>query len=590
MKLRKVLSVFALALLPVFGATQGCAVEEDPQSQSENVTSLTNFTIDVDAMNSTYPSEVPIAELADPWTAIVKLGDKTIPAPTHMFGDVINIIPYSNKDTDVTTDGTAIRGDEIIAKYYKPDAVGVALKHHRTENRVVKLDGDGAGMKEHFKLQDTHIEIPVGVPQAEHGHAGVITLNNPQSYEQGRFGNKTYAMVFLEYVFPGWAADYQKSYKDNMRTMAAAFNAVSDFPGDYNGGDPLGAHNPERLLLYVDNMVRAIAGDGEAQAWFEESENLIYCAELAFVSASAGLHAPLSKAFMEPRVGGEVWNAFEEQVELHNAGVAEYAESGSISNPSNFLKLNDNKRVGLVRLTIADDELAPMWALAPEPDLAKNQMALRPLTASDIVSEFMRTHLPRQLLGESLAPVQAAVLAKMKPGLYDSLGIAQLPEDHPARVAADQLFGQIVEVVGVQYGSYSEFRAALEPLLDAARQLTGPREGDGKPEGTGLFTPPSLFHVAAQGQYHGLVGMQYVGHGVHITNVKSKPGAEPPPEPEPVNESSCALAANAPDGALGNINSCGHQAVGGCWCDSLCEGYGDCCEDKIQTCGSEGAE
>jgi hypothetical protein len=32
--------------------------------------------------------------------------------------------------------------------------------------------------------------------------------------------------------------------------------------------------------------------------------------------------------------------------------------------------------------------------------------------------------------------------------------------------------------------------------------------------------------------------------------------------------------------------SCGgYNAIRGCWCDSACEGYGDCCMDKVQKCG-----
>ncbi len=34
------------------------------------------------------------------------------------------------------------------------------------------------------------------------------------------------------------------------------------------------------------------------------------------------------------------------------------------------------------------------------------------------------------------------------------------------------------------------------------------------------------------------------------------------------------------------IDSCGTKAPGGCWCDSLCSYYGDCCADKVDQCGS----
>jgi hypothetical protein len=582
MKLRTILSTVALSLLPIVASTQGCTFDGDISSQTDDATELTNYTIDFDRMNETYPDVVKIAKLSDPWTALVKVGDKTIPAPTHLFGEVVNIIPYSNQDKVKDATGKLFeRGDQIIAKYFKPGHVGITLKMHRPERRFVDLNSaDAANMKEDFKLQDTHIGNIVGVPQAEHGHPGAFTLNNPQSYEGGLWGDPVYSMIFLEPVFPSWASARESDYLDNIRTTLLAFNAVSNFPGDYNGGDPLGAHNPELLLVYVDNMVRAIAGDETAQAFFKEKEHLIYCAELSFIAFSGGLHAPLSRAFMEPRVGTDVWERFVAQVELHNKGVAEFQATGSVSEPSNFVRMNANKKAQMVPITIAPDSLRPLWELAPSPQLAKKQMALVPMTAADIVKEFMRTHIPRELLGESLAPVQAAVLDKMRPGLYESMAIDKLPAASPERQAVDALFDQIVAVVGTQYGSYAEFQEALAPLLEQARKLTGPRPGS--LEGEGLFTPPSLFHGAAQGQYQGLIGFQYVGHGVHVSNTRLKEGAAP--EPTPVEEIANEVSCNVPDEASGLENRCGAQAPGGCYCDELCSQYGDCCGDYTAVC------
>lgn len=592
MKLDKIAPLFAVALAPMLAAgAQGCASEE-ADNQTDNVLELSDYTVDFDRMNEQYPGQFPITKLEDAWTAMVQVGEQTIPSPTHLFGDTVNVIPYSNEDGGVDAAGEPFeRGDQEIAKIFTPGKVGIGLKMHRPEKRFVDLNSaDPTSMKEDFKLQDTHIEVVVGVEQAEHGHAGAITLNNPQSYEQGRFGDPTYSMIFLEPDYPEYVGvELAQEYETNIRTALVGFNAVTDFPGDYNGGDPLGANNPEAMLEYVDQMVRAIAGDAEAKAWFEQDQNLIYCAELAFIALSGGLVAPLNKAFMEPRVGADVWAKFVEQVELHNKGVDEFQEAGdlgAISQPSNFLAFNDNKRVAMVRIELAPEELLPVWMHAPDPEAAKTQLALQPMTMADIVKEFMRTHIPREKLGESLAPVQAAVLDKMRPGLYETMAIDQLPETDPARAAVDQLFSAIVEVVGQSYGSYEEFQQNLAPLMAQAQMLTGPRPG--AQPGEGLFTPPSLFHVAAQGNYGALLGMQYLGHGVHVQNVKKKAGAEEP-DPTPVDEISaeisCAYAPPAPEGAQGQISSCGGQAPGGCWCDAACAEYGDCCEDYQPVCG-----
>lgn len=587
MKLRRAMSVFAVALIPLLGAAaQGCAGDESPSEQSENITQLSNYDVDMAGANAIWNPAVPFEKPADIWTALVRIGDKTIPAPTHLFGDTINIIPYSNEDGVKDAAGKVFeRGDQEIAKVFAPGQVGIGLKMHRPEKRVVDLnDADPASMKEDFKLQDTHIELVVGVAKAEHGKPGAITLNNPQNYENGRFGNEVYSMIFLRPKVPAYAAAQEKEYNANTLAALVGFNAVTNFPGDYNGGDPLGAKDPEKLGIYVDQMVRAIGGDTEAQAWFTTEENQVYCAELAFIAYSAGIHTPLTKSFMEPRVGAAAWKKFTDQVKLHNKGVKEFQSTGSISeaNMSNFLRLNANKRVGMVEITLPKSSLKPITALNPA-DAGK--MAFLPMTMSDIVREFMRTHIPREKLGEQLAPVQGAVLAKMKPGLFEQMKMDDMPDTDPRKVAVSQLFDKIVEVVSTPFGSYAEFQQAIEPLMEQARSITGPRPGD--ETGTGLFAPPSLYHSVAQGHHNGgIMSIQYEGHGVHVKAVRAKSADEPAPEPTPVdeiaNDVSCAWRATD---AADDVNSCGGQAPGGCWCDSYCKTAGDCCADVAAVCG-----
>jgi hypothetical protein len=411
-------------------------------------------------------------------------------------------------------------------------------------------------MKEHFKLQDTHIGIVVGVERD--GQPGAITLNNPQGYEGGKFGSPTYPMVFLRPVYPSFLDDADvAAYEKNVLTMMVAFNAVTNFPGDYNGGDPLGARSTERLREYVKNMVLALDGDADARAFFQDDANQVYCSELAFVALSAGVHVPLNDATMIPLVGAEPWGRFKGWVAAHNGGEA-----------TPFTTLNKNPRVALIKdLSVADDSLRSIAELAPAALAGK--LALEPMTASDIVEQFMRTHLPREILGEQLAPLQGKVLEQMKPGLLESLGMNELPADHPARAAVEDLYARLVETVGKPYGSYAEFRAALEPLLAEARTLTGPRQDDG----VGLFVPPSLYHVVAQGKHTGgLFGMQYEGHGVHVSAVRKQSA---PVEPTPVDDIPAEATCE---------ESCGRQAPGGCWCDGVCVDYGDCCDDRAAHC------
>jgi hypothetical protein len=290
--------------------------------------------------------------------------------------------------------------------------------------------------------------------------------------------------------------------------MLVAFNTVTVFPGDYNGGDPLGAHNPAQVKMHVEKMIRAVAGDAQAKAWFASEEAKVYCAELAHLSISAGILFPLNRETWGPIVGDDVWTKFEQQIAAHNEKL-----------PDAFTKDNRNPNINKISLTTAPADLKPITEYAPPEEQAKikDKLAFQPMTIADIIEEFLRTHVPREQMGEQVAPVQAGMLKGMKPQILQAMGLDAVPEADPRRQAVEAFYAQLIEVVGKPYGSYQEFRAALEPMLEQARKLTGPQGGDGK----GLFVPPSMFHSIAQGGHPGgLIDLEYVGHGVHYSHVR----------------------------------------------------------------------
>lgn len=470
--------------------------------------------VDLDKLNALFPGATKMASVKDAFCMEVDLGGgHKVVSPTHLFGDTVNVIPYSDDDGGVDAAGKAVAyGDQAIGQYFKPGEIGFAIKHHRPANRAL----GGANDKENLKLQDTHIEIVVGVEEKGADgkvHDGAITINNPQNYQRGEFGDASYPMVFVRPKFPPYLdATQVRQFTDNVRTMAVCFNTVTKFPGDYNGGDPLGARTPGEVKKITEMMIRAVGGDPEAAKFFEKKENAVYCAELAHLSTTAGTLFPLNKATWGPVVGDAAWAKFEKALAGHNA-----REAGA------FTKSNQNPNIGKVGVALAPETLKPVTEYAPAAIQAelKDKLAFQPMTMSDIVEQFLRTSIPRESKGgEALAPAQAALLEKTRPGLLEAMGLASAPPTDPRRQAVEKLFDQIVAAVGKSYDNYASFRVAIKPLLAQAREMTGPR-GDG----VGLFTPPSMFHVIAQGkQPGGLIGLEYVGHGLHYSVIKQQPG------------------------------------------------------------------
>lgn len=461
------------------------------------------------AVNANWPGDTPMETIEDAFRVRLIVDEhSTIAADTHLFGQTVNVIPYHDGDQVTDASGALVdRGDSVIARYFPAGEIGFSIKHHRPSHRTLALEGRStAEMITDFKLQDTHIGVVVGI--VRDGKQGAITLNNPQHYEAGRFGSAKYPTIFLKPAYPPFLSEEQRAiFRDNIRTMLVGFNAVSKFPLKYNGDDPLGAHDLESLTRLSTMMVRAIAGDEEARRWFREDENHLYCAELAHVAASAGLMLPLNSPTFAPLVGEEVWNAFTQQVELHNR-----------DEPSAFTELNQNRYVAEIELRVAPESLQRVTAYGPPGWGGDLSLAFRPMTAADVLDLFLKIHVPRETHGESLATVQARLLESMKPGIFAALGLNRVPIDDPRRIAVDRFLVQLTEVVGTKYKGYEDYRAAVEPLLQGARSLLAAR-GD---EGEGLFIPPSLLHLAAQGRWpDGLLGLRYVGHGLHFSLVRA---------------------------------------------------------------------
>ncbi len=497
-----------LVISVVLGACAGSS--DDTGSDETNVTA-SGYTVDLAKLNEQFPPPEggrEIEKIEDAYTVTVDLGVAKFEAKTHLFGDRVNVIPYADPAqgeataTVLDAAGNPHEHDEAIAKFFRPGEVGYMIKHHRPASRVLNFQDQSNDMKEHLKLQDTHIGIVVGIERD--GQAGAITVNNPQGYQGGAFGDEHYQMIFVKPKLPEYVpTEAKQAVIDNIRTMLLGFNAVSEFPGDYNGGDPLAARTPELVTAHVVKMVQAIAGDEEARAWFKEKENLIYCAELAHVSTSAGLLVPLNDATMVPLVGEETWTTFKGEVKKHN----EHAVSA-------FTSLNRNPYVAFVQLALAPEDLQSVPAYADSPEETE-KLAFNPMTMSDIVEQFLRLHIPREEAGEQLAQAQAAVLQAMKPGLFEAMAIEDLPDTDPVKMAVSDLFDRIVAVVGTPHESYAAFREDIKPLLAEARKMTGPRSPDA---GVGLFVPPSLLHVVLQGKNPGgLVGLEYLGHGIHMS-------------------------------------------------------------------------
>ncbi len=469
-----------------------------------------NYDIDFDAVNHNWDrGSSPAKKPADLFTTLVPnpMGGAATPMATHYDPkQEIKIIAYDNAWGANQKD---------LTRFLAPGEVMIAVKHHKPEHPTL----GGAG-KEEVKLDCTHIELAVGVMTTDSSgkkEPGAITLNNPQTYEQGLFGDPSYPMIFLKVKFPaGLSGADKQAYMDNIRTWLTIANTFTNFPGDYNGGDPLGTRSVSQVKTMGDQLIKAMTGDAaqqaEAMAWLTSPDNKVYCAELAHVAMNLGISYPLNKA---------------------NLGARFEAVKNALASKE-FLSKNGNENAKLVDLTMAPESLKPMQekvGVRPtEPGPGKpfgDGLAAQPFTMPSLIEEFIASMATRDL-GRTLTPGEAQLLAAeqnamfegAKPGIIEAAGLNQLPATDPRRQGIEALLNGISQVLQKPFTEYADFRAALDPLLAKASEVAGPR-----PNGAGAFFPPNgwLLHALGKAENKGgMLGVEIVGHGLHASLLHEK--------------------------------------------------------------------
>jgi hypothetical protein len=454
--------------------SQSSSSSAAPEAAEAAVGNQGKFALDMAAASALYGRQ--FLSLTDFYSTYVDAPQGKIPHPSHLLGlkeDALVILPYDN----------ALRTKQsAIAAHFPRGEVGISLKHHTPHPEP--------GMQAAMKFQSTHIQLVVGL------EGGVATLNNPKQYENGLFGDNKYPMIFLRLKFPeGISEEKARHYMDNIRSWLVILNTYTEFPGDYDGGDPLSCVTKEALAKFAKMLVAALLGDEGARAWLKDPEQRAYCAELAYLALNLGVYFPLNATFL----GSDT-----EKVKAELAS-------------KDFLDMHPNEFVDEIDLHNAPETLRPIdeeIAVEPGAGLFWAGLAVKPFCCADMVAEFLRRAVSRKAMGEEKgAVVQGQVLRGARPSFYKLLHL----EGDDTKAAFDSLLDRALAIIETPFPSYDEFRAALAPVL---KDLSEFSLAHGM-----AYIPPHAFLLRAtdfitEGKREGLFGFTYVGHGVHASLVK----------------------------------------------------------------------
>lgn len=363
-----------------------------------------------------------------------------------------------------------------LEKHFNEGEIGIAIKHHST-----RPDPDSVEM---MKFQTTHIQIIVGVDK------GVLTINNPRGYCNGGFGGADYPSIFIKPQYPSGLSNNEiKMYQDNIRTWLILANKFSEFPGNYNGSDPLKCITKEAILEFGKALINATLGDNQAIDWLKLPEQKLYCAELAFLAFNLGFHFPLN----------------EENVGTQFASLVTELEKKS------FLVEHENPYIKTIEIKPAPTELKPISQLVPLNTSSNSPfwegLAVIPYSAADIVIEFLRRAIPRHKLGEIKgSAIQSALFNKLRPNFHQVLQLDSLV----TKAEFDGLLDEINAVISYAYPDYKAFRKKIEPALEKLH-LFSIKYGL-------AYIPPHCFLLRAYDSINkdydlGILGWKYIGHG-----------------------------------------------------------------------------
>lgn len=414
----------------------------------------------------------PITSYHDLFGTKTTLSDgKVISSYPHLLDlkeEEVVIIPYDNNDRENQV--------ELVKKMGKRRLL-VSVRHH-----AMKPD---EREKEKLKLQCTHAQMIV------RSNNKVITLNNPQDYELGLFGEPEYPAIYFLPKFPeGTTVEQIVYYENNIVAWASILNTFSDFPGDYNGGDPLSARTDPEVKYFGDQAIKALLGYQEAREWMKKPENCLYCAELVYMSLTLGTSFPLN----EMTLGAELFGKIKITIETRD-----------------FLRLNKNPMIDHIEINLPSENLQ---AIKPSPvssTISGNGLAVRPMLISEMITGFLKYTVNRAQQGEGCGKYQYELFQSAKPFMSMYIPTAKLT---PGTILHD-LIESVESVLLTQHANYAEFRSKLKPVLDA---IDFEVEKISSAENT--FIPPHTYLIRAlelkrERVIKGTLGFEYFGHALH---------------------------------------------------------------------------
>ncbi|MBD2067831.1 hypothetical protein H6F93_09905 [Leptolyngbya sp. FACHB-671] len=432
----------------------------------------------------------PVDDLKRLFTKQVILDDQTT-----VNSETIKVPGFIGITDDLqvqNANGQTVSGHEDIAKFLDRDGLYICTYQWHKERYGVPLDLRQPLAQdiftEAFIKNEGHHSGAV-VPAQRKDSSGNLTksyatYNEPDSYHGGLYGSDGYVAVAQRLVFPEFVTPKQaRGYTDSIVCWMGLLNPFTQFPSNYNGGDPTRVSNRAALTEILKNSLLAALGDPGAIAFFKNPANLTYCAEFIFVNLNTPVY-PFNKRGLAKLLNGDEAKAAKilELRDQHNRGQSTVL-SRQTGNPE-FKKFH-------IQMPVVPEDLLPLDELlaANGQNVKPDTIPVPPFKVSQLIRRAFRVLLkPEEVNNDrKLSEARAKLFKSMEPAIIQQLGLENLPPSAPELVAVRQFLDIVVQTLSQPASNREEFDQQINGLLAKADEmLVG--AGD-----RAYFVPPRIY-------------------------------------------------------------------------------------------------
>jgi hypothetical protein len=323
------------------------------------------------------------------------------------------------------------------------------------------------------------------------------SFNQPASYHSGVYGGSglvsvAQRLVFDEVITPAEATGYRHSI---INWLGLLSHVVQFADRNIDGGDPTTVVDKASLKTILQNGLRASLGYPEALAFFDDSNNRLYCAEFIYIGLNTPLF-PFNQAGLTALLDGD--SATATAILGHQTRYANgQFDVFSLTRPPG--DSNPELVARNILLPPVLETLLPIDQLLSQRGRGAEGLPFPPFTIAQVIRRAFRTLLPPEgtLSASQLAKLQIRLFKAIEPMLLQqvlpTVDFSNLTEEATAAIQADPRVQQVkafiaqVEDTLKQTTDVAELDRRFDEIVEKSNSLI--RQAGALVE----FVPPRIY-------------------------------------------------------------------------------------------------